>query len=86
MSKAEQIRNVNFPKTSHQTKLAAEVAFNVLFGVVPLTDDEKKYFVVHKDLLRQLANQDVLWQQKRSILTREFWSKLQSAALRHLNG
>ena len=85
MTVAEKLRAVSPPYSKAEIQVIAEAAYNILYGVVLLTNQEKQYFKLHKEDIRVLVGNNNL-NIKRKAITEELVEYIRSAALRHLDG
>lgn len=85
MSVIDALRSLQFPIKANEIDLIAEVAYNILYGTVPLTKEETAFFKTHKPSLRVLISKYSL-KRKLNVLTEDLVKKLVTAAIRHLDG
>lgn len=85
MNLADDLRALSSPYSKKDIHLLAEAAYNILYGVVLLTNKEKQYFKEHKEEVRFLVS-SADWTSKRSALKEDLVEAIISAALRHLDG
>jgi len=85
MSVADKLKAVSPPYSKSEVNVIAEAAYNILYGVVLLTNQEKQYFKQHKkDIQILVGDYDLV--RKKSLLTNQFVDSIKAAALRHLDG
>ena len=85
MSLIERIASLEFPVNEADTNLISEIAYNVLFGVVQLTEPERAFLKRNKTKLRVLSSK-AHWKRRLNVLTQPLFEILKVVAIRYLDG
>lgn len=85
MSLVNSIRSLSFPVSASDISLISEIAYNVLYGSVPLEPEETNFFKTNKPVLRVLVGK-YNSKRKLNVLTPVLLQQLVKVALRHLDG
>lgn len=85
MSVLERLREITDGNSEDQVNLLSEVAFNILYGVVPLDKAETRFFKLNKKRLRVLVGKSD-WTVRRAALTPQLINRMVAVAIRYLHG
>ena len=75
MSLIERLQSLEFPTGEADTNLISEIALNVLYGTVHLSDTDRAFFKRHKPALRILVSK-APWKRRLNSLTRPLFCLL----------